>query len=78
MADNKKKTRGSMEGSKKGGATTRAKFFPYEGKTVYLRVKVDKEAAEKVARIPETERSRFFTEAITNEMVRRQKGKEVA
>lgn len=62
---------GTDEGSRKGGATTRAKFFPYEGKSVYMRVRVDKEATEKVATIPETERSRFFTEAILEEVARR-------
>ena len=65
-----------VEGGRKGGAITRAKFYPYEGKPVYLRIRVDKEAAAVVAKIPETERSRFFTEAIFAEAQRRQKGKE--
>lgn len=67
-------TQRALEGSRKGGATTRAKFYPYEGKSVYMRLSVDKEAAQKVASIPETERSRFLTEAIFAEAQRRQKG----
>ena len=63
-----------VEGGRKGGAITRAKFFPYEGKSVYLRLRVDADAAEIVSQIPETERSRFFTEAIFAEAQRRQKG----
>ena len=71
MTDLKRKM---IEGGRKGGATTRAQFYPYEGKAVYLRLSVDKGAAEKAASIPETERSRFFTEAIFAEAQRRQKG----
>lgn len=67
-------TQTALEGSRKGGATTRAKFYPYEGKSVYLRLRVDEDAAEKAATIPETERSKFFTEAIFAEAQRRQKG----
>lgn len=67
-------TQRALEGSRRGGATTRAKFYPYDGKAVYLRLSVDRCAAEKVASIPETERSRFFTEAIFAEAQRRQKG----
>lgn len=67
-------TQRALEGSRRGGATTRAKFFPYEGKSVYLRLRVDADAAEIVSHIPETERSRFFTEAIFAEAQRRQKG----
>lgn len=63
-----------MEASKRGGEMTRAMFYPYEGKAVYMRLAVDKEAAAKAATIPETERSRFFTEAIFAEAQRRQKG----
>ena len=65
-------TQRALEGSRRGGATTRAKFYPYEGKAVYLRLSVDRGAAEKAASIPETERSRFFTEAIFAEAQRRQ------
>lgn len=68
------RTKRAIEGSRKGGATTRAKFYPYEGKAVYMRLSVDKVAADKAATIPETERSRFFTEAIFAEAQRRQKG----
>lgn len=63
-----------IEGSIKGGATTRAKFFPFDGKSVYMRLRVDKDAAEVLASIPATERSRFLTEAIFAEVQRRQKG----
>lgn len=71
MTDLKRKM---IEGGRKGGAMTRAMFYPYEGKAVYMRLSVDKEAAEKAASIPETERSRFFTEAIFEEAQRLQKG----
>lgn len=71
-------TQRALEGSRKGGATTRAKFFPYKGKSVYMRMRVDKEAAEVVASIPETERSRFFTEAIFAEAQRRQLSPKIA
>ena len=73
--EKQKRIHGTDEGSRKGGETTRAKFYPYEGKSVYMRMRVDKEAAVIVASIPETDRSKFLTEAITNEMVRRQNGK---
>lgn len=63
---------GTDEGSRKGGAATRAKFFPYEGKAAYMRVRVDKDAADVVAAVPEMERSRFLTEAILEEVSRRQ------
>ncbi len=73
--EKKMRQHGTAEGSRRGGETTRAKFYPYEGKSVYMRMRVDKEAAIVVASIPETDRSKFLTEAITNEMVRRQNGK---
>ena len=73
-----KRKHGTDEGSRRGGETTRAKYYPYEGRAVYMRLRVDAEAAEIVKTIPATERSQFFTEAITNEMLRRQKGREVA
>lgn len=73
--EKQKRQHGTAEGSRRGGETTRAKFYPYEGKSVYMRMRVDKEAAVIVASIPETDRSKFLTEAITNEMVRRQNGK---
>ena len=71
-------TKKAMEGSRKGGETTRAKFFPYEGKSVYMRMSVDKEAAEIAASIPETERSRFLTEAIFAEAQRRNLSQKIA
>lgn len=77
MIIKKKRIHGTDEGSRKGGEATRAKFYPYEGKPVYVRVRVDKTAADIAATIPETERSRFFTEAIQNEMLRRQTRKAV-
>lgn len=70
-------TQRALEASRKGGATTRAKFYPYDGTPIYMRVNVDKKAADIVAKIPETERSRFFTEAIQNEMIRRQQKRKV-
>lgn len=73
--EKQKRKHGTEEGSRRGGETTRAKFYPYEGKSVYLRMRVDAEAAAVVASVPETDRSRFLTEAITGEMVRRQEGK---
>ena len=68
----KKRKHGTDEGSRKGGATTRAKFYPYEGKAEYMRVRVSRAAAAAVAAVPETARSRFFTEAIMSEVARRQ------
>ena len=67
-----KRKHGTDEGSRRGGETTRAKFYPYEGKAVYMRMRVDAEAAAIVKTIPETERSQFFTEAIFEEAQRRQ------
>lgn len=69
--EEKKRKYGTDEGSKKGGATTRAKFFPYEGTAVYVRTRVDAEAAAVVRTIPETDRSRFLTEAVIAEDAKR-------
>lgn len=76
MKTKKKQTQDTKRkrNTNQGGKTTHDKFYPYSGKAAYMRVRVAGKAAEIVREIPETERSRFFTEAITNEDTKRKRG----
>lgn len=65
-----------LKRQKEAGAATRAMYFPYEGTPVYLRLCVAPPAAKVVDQIPETERSRFLTEAIQEEHILRNRESE--